>query len=334
MFLLIRGVRNILSHQFFRAEGFCQALTCLLGRKITSWFDRAMRNPVFIEAALNGPWSKSRQPLMPVSADALIAEGIDCARAGAAVIHIHVYDPDTGTQFEDVDAYRRVIEGIRQVHDVIVYPTLPLSGFGDTGQHFLPETRFAAVAALAKAGLLEWSVIDPGTTQITALDADRGEGVDFLYINSTPEIRYGLELAARYDFVPSFAIYEPGFLRLGAMLSSAIKGCPRPVYRFMFSDRFSFGFPAEEAYLRAYKTLLDGVVPNAMWMAAGLQVNLDRIVPLCLSLGGHLRTGLEDAIFYSDIGNAGLVEKMAAQVQQENYEIGTPAQLRQKLKTP
>ena len=102
----------------------------------------------------------------------------------------------------------------------------------------------------------------------------------------------------------------------------------------MFSDRFSFGFPAEEAYLRAYKTLLDGVVPNALWMAAGLQVNLDRIIPICLSMGGHLRTGLEDAIFYSDIGNAGLVEKMAARVQQENYHIGTPAQLRQKLKTP
>ena len=158
------------------------------------------------------------------------------------------------------------------------------------------------MVALAKAGLLEWSVIDPGTTQITALDGGRGEGgdggVDFLYINSTPEIRFGLELAATYDFVPSFAIYEPGFLRLGAMLSSAIKGCPRPVYRLMFSDRFSFGFPAEEAYLRAYKSLLDGVVPNALWMAAGLQVNLDRIIPLCLSMGGDRNQHLQIVYLY------------------------------------
>jgi len=296
-----------------------------------------MKDPVFIEAALNGPWSKSHQPLMPVSVDALIAEGIDCARAGAAVIHIHVYNPDTGKQFEDADSYRRVIEGIREVQDVIVYPTLPLSGFGDTGQHFLPEMRFAAVEALAKARLLEWSVIDPGTTQITELDGGRGEdpdgGVDFLYINSTPEIRYGLELAAHYNFVPSFAIYEPGFLRLGAMLSKDVRGCPEPVYRLMFSDKFSFGFPAEESYLRAYKSMLDGIVPNALWMIAGLQVNLDRVIPLCLSMGGHLRTGLEDAIFYSDIGNVRLVEKMAARVQQENYDIGTPTQLRQRLKT-
>ena len=55
-----------------------------------------MLRPVFIEAALNGPWSQRRQPLMPVTTDALIAEGIDCARSGASVIHIHVYDPDTG----------------------------------------------------------------------------------------------------------------------------------------------------------------------------------------------------------------------------------------------
>ena len=52
----------------------------------------------------------------------------------------------------------------------------------------------------------------------------------------------------------SFAIYEPGFLRLGAMLSRNIKGCPRPVYRFMFSDKFSFGFPAEEIYLKLIST--------------------------------------------------------------------------------
>ena len=112
-----------------------------------------MLRPVFIEAALNGPWSQRRQPLMPVTTDALIAEGIDCARAGASVIHIHVYDPDTGQQFENFDAYRAVIEGIREYEDVIVYPTLPLSGFGKADQTFTAEARFKTVKKLAKAGL-------------------------------------------------------------------------------------------------------------------------------------------------------------------------------------
>ena len=67
----------------------------------------------FLECALNGPWSQARQPLMPITRDALIAEGIACARAGAAVIHLHVYDPATGLQWENPQAYARVIEGIR-----------------------------------------------------------------------------------------------------------------------------------------------------------------------------------------------------------------------------
>jgi len=290
-----------------------------------------MSRPVFIEAALNGPWSQRRQPLMPVTTDALIAEGIDCARAGASVIHIHVYDPDTGQLFENFDAYRAVIEGIREYEDVIVYPTLPLSGFGKTDQTFTAEARFKTVKKLAKAGLLEWSVIDPGTTQITELDPTNSEQVQFLYINSEAEIRYGLELASRYDFVPSFAIYEPGFLRLGAMLFKNAKGCPRPIYRFMFSDKLSFGFPAEEIYLLAYIDLLKQTNPEAVWMIAGLQVNLRRIISTCLEGGGHIRTGLEDSYFYSEIGNLDLVRQTAKLILNENYEIGTTAQLRQQL---
>ena len=290
-----------------------------------------MTRPVFIEAALNGPWSQRRQPLMPVTTDALIAEGIDCARAGASVIHIHVYDPDTSQQFENFDAYRAVIEGIREYEDVIVYPTLPLSSFGETDQTFTAEARFKTVKKLAKAGLLEWSVIDPGTTQITELDPTNSEQVQFLYINSEAEIRYGLELASRYDFVPSFAIYEPGFLRLGAMLFRNAKGCPRPIYRFMFSDKLSFGFPAEEIYLLAYIDLLKQTNPEAVWMIAGLQVNLRRIISTCLEGGGHIRTGLEDSYFYSEIGNLDLVRQTAKLILNENYEIGTTAQLRQQL---
>jgi len=268
---------------------------------------------------------------MPVTTDALIAEGIDCARAGASVIHIHVYDPDTGQQFENFDAYRAVIEGIREYEDVIVYPTLPLSGFGKTDQTFTAEARFKTVKKLAKAGLLEWSVIDPGTTQITELDPTNSEQVQFLYINSEAEIKYGLELASRYNFVPSFAIYEPGFLRLGAMLFGNTKGCPQPIYRFMFSDKLSFGFPAKEVYLLAYIDLLKQTNPEAVWMIAGLQVNLRGIISTCLEAGGHIRTGLEDHYFYSETGNLDLVRQTAKIIINENYEIGTAAQIRQRL---
>ncbi len=290
-----------------------------------------MTRPIFIEAALNGPWSQKRQPLMPVTVKNLISEGIACARAGASIIHIHVYDPATGLQFEDFDTYRAVIEGIRKYENVIVYPTLPLSGFEKTGKTYTPGARFKTVKKLAQAKLLEWSVIDPGTTQINELDPKDADAVKFLYTNSEAEIRYGLKLASRYKFIPSFAIYEPGFLRLGAHLSAMTDGCPRPIYRLMFSDKFSFGFPPEETYLSAYTNLLKKTDPEALWMIAGLQVNLTEITRSCLINGGHIRTGLEDAPFHFQTGNVELVRKTAQFIIKENYEIGTATQLRQRL---
>ena len=58
----------------------------------------------YLECALNGPWSRAKQPLMPITPEELISEGIACARAGAAVIHLHVYDPATGRQWESPEA--------------------------------------------------------------------------------------------------------------------------------------------------------------------------------------------------------------------------------------
>jgi uncharacterized protein (DUF849 family) len=47
---------------------------------------------VWIEAALNGPWSRALQPGIPDTVEAIVAEGVACARAGATIIHTHAYD--------------------------------------------------------------------------------------------------------------------------------------------------------------------------------------------------------------------------------------------------
>ncbi|MEJ2027890.1 MAG: 3-keto-5-aminohexanoate cleavage protein, partial [Limibacillus sp.] len=132
--------------------------------------------PVWLEVALNGPWSRSLQPGMPITTEELIAEGVACAKLGAAVIHLHVYDPATGRQRDDFDAYRAVIEGIREEVDAIVYPTVPLRGSADAPEPMSPEARFEATRKLAEAGLIEWAVIDPGSATFASfaeIEADR-----------------------------------------------------------------------------------------------------------------------------------------------------------------
>ena len=67
---------------------------------------------VWIEAALNGAWSRARQPGIPDTIEAIIAEGIACARAGTTIIHTHASDQG-GLQTFDWQVYARIIEGIR-----------------------------------------------------------------------------------------------------------------------------------------------------------------------------------------------------------------------------
>ena len=266
-----------------------------------------MARKVWLEAALNGPWGRGRRPGIPITIDEVIADGVACAEAGAAVIHVHAYDASTGRQNDDVATYRAIISGIRARADVIVYPTIPFMGDRDTPSPLDAEKRFAAVAELGGSGCLEWAVVDPGTTHIAAF-AELAQGREgFVYLNPEDHIRHGLSLAARHRFHPGYAIYEPGFLRLGAALARAIPNVPQPVYRFMFSDAFTFGFPPRRWALEAYRALLAEEAPGAPWMIAGLGVDIMSLVPMAIAAGGHVRVGLEDAPFTEPRANVQLV---------------------------
>lgn len=285
---------------------------------------------VWIEVALNGPWSRVRQPLMPITVEDCVAQGIACARAGAAVVHVHAYDPDTGRQNDDPDTYAAIIEGIHAVEDVIVYPTLP---FVQSAEAFAPgvlETRFRAVEALGRRGLMEWGVVDPGSTHLQTFDDVAAGGIGSVYLNPGNHVRRALELATRFGYVPSYAIYEPGFMRLGAAMARDFE-CLPPIYRFMFSDMFTFGFPPEVYALDAYLTLLDACAPGAPWMAAGLGVDIRPLIPAVVARGGHVRVGLEDAPLGTDIPNIAWVESAVSVVETAGGVVARPAEIRQAL---
>ncbi|WP_372023683.1 3-keto-5-aminohexanoate cleavage protein [Tistrella mobilis] len=286
------------------------------------------RRPVWIEAALNGPWGRDRQPGIPVTEAEIIADGIAAARAGAGIIHVHAYDPETGRQNDDGATYARIIEGIRATTDALVYPTIPLAGAALTGQAAGPAARFAHIDFLASRGLIEMAVVDPGTVCFI----DRRDGpaalASFVYTNTEAEIRHGLALAATHRLVPSYAIYEPGFTRAGALLAGQTPGLATPLYRFMFSDAFAWGFPPRRYGLEAHLALLGEAAPAAPWMIAGLGVDLEDLVPHAVAAGGHVRTGLEDAPFGTETGNAGLVARMVQVVEAAGGRPATPAEIR------
>ena len=174
------------------------------------------------------------------------------------------------------------------------------------------QQRFAHVEELARRGLIEWAAVDPGSTNFALYDDLREDKPGFVYLNPEEHVRHGLKLAVRYGFHPSYAIYEPGFVRLGATLHWR-ESCPAPVYRFMFSSGYTFSFPPEDYALTAYLKLLDQVAPGAQWMVAGLQVDVLPMIPRAVAEGGHVRVGLEDASFGCELSNLQLVESGRAE---------------------
>jgi uncharacterized protein (DUF849 family) len=288
-----------------------------------------MMNPaVWLEVALNGPWGRALQPRMPITVGELVTEGIACARAGAAIVHVHAYDERTGRQRDDALTYRRIIEGIREQEDVIVYPTLPVMGGPDAPRAMTAPERFKAVEQLAVQGLLEWTVVDPGSVNFAHYDRLAAGQEGFVYLNPEGHVRYGLKLAARYGFHPSYAIYEPGFLRLGAALARVHADAPTPIYRFMFSDGFAFGFPPEEYGLEGYLKLLAAEAPGAPWMIAGLAVDIRPLIPAAIARGGHVRVGLEDAPLGTETTNVRWVEQAAAAIENAGGHVATATEVR------
>lgn len=286
---------------------------------------------VWLEVSLNGPWSRERQPLMPVAVRDIVAQGIECVAAGAAIVHVHAYDERTGRQQDEAATYAAIIEGIRAKVDAIVYPTLPFAGSVDASAALTPAQRYAHVEELCRRDLLEWSVVDPGSTQISAY-ADLPSGKEgFIYANPESHIRHGLALAQAHRYHPGFAIYEPAFLRLGAALASAFAGMPQPIYRFMFSTGFTFGFPPERYALDAYLKLLASEAPGAPWMVAGLDVDISALVPMAVERGGHVRVGLEDAPFGTTTTNRQWVDRAVSAMRAAGAEPATPAEVRAEL---
>lgn len=284
---------------------------------------------VWIEAALNGPWGRERQPGIPVAVEEIVADGIAAADAGAAIVHVHAYDPSTGRQHDTWETYARIIEGIRAKIDVIVYPTIPLAGSDYASAN--AQARFAHTAELARRGLLEWTVCDPGSCNFARFDEVGDAGSGFVYQNPMADIREGLRISREHRLHPGYAIYEPGFTRLGAALAEAAPGLPQPIYRFMFSDEFAWGFPTKPEYLDTHLRLLAECAPGAPWMVAGLGVDIRPLIGAAVERGGHVRVGLEDAPWRTELGNRAWVEEAAKAIRAAGGEPANAKEVRAAL---
>lgn len=288
---------------------------------------------VWIEAAINGPWGKARQPGIPVSTQDIIADGVASAKAGAAIVHLHVYDEATGQQKDDWQLYAAAIEGIRAQCDAIIYPTIPIAGSSyANGAMKTAQERYEHLEELAKRGLVEWAVVDPGSCNFARFEEVAKVEAGFVYQNPDDHFYEGMRICAEHNVNPSYAIYEPGFTRMGAASAKAMMRVPSPIYRFMFAEEFTFGFPPKPVHLDSHLALLREVAGGYPWIIAGLGVDIRPLIASAVEREGHVRVGLEDMPWGASQSNQKLVEEAVQIIRNAGGEPASASDVRHAMK--
>ena len=292
-----------------------------------------MNRDVFITCAVTGAGDTvSKHPGVPVTPAQIAEAAIEAAKAGAAIAHIHVRDPETGKAARDVRLYREVVERIRASDtDVIINLTAGMGGdvvFG-AGEHPLPldpagtdmvgpTERLAHVAAL----LPEICTLDCGTMNF-ALG-------DYVMTNTPSTLREMARQVQALGVRPELEVFDSGHLVfVKQLLSEGLIDAPAMIQLCM---GIAYGAPDDPLTLMA---LVNQMPPGAMFSAFSIGRNQLPYVAMAALAGGNVRVGLEDNLFLDRgvlASNGQLVERAVTILAAMGARVLTPAQTREKLK--
>jgi uncharacterized protein (DUF849 family) len=287
---------------------------------------------VFITAAVTGSGStQDRSDKVPRSPKQIAESAIDAARAGAAVVHCHVRDPDTGVPSRDVHLYREVVERIRASEvDVVVNLTAGMGGdlvFGPTEAPLplKPEgTDMVSAAervAHLEACLPEIATLDCGTMNFAE--------ADYVMTNTPGMLRDMAQRMTDLGIQIEIEAFDTGHLWFAKELVK--EGIiPDPVM-VQLCMGVPWGAPDD---LNTFMAMVNNVPSDWVHSAFAIGRHQMAYVAAAVLSGGNVRVGLEDNLWL-DKGrlatNAELVERAATIIRAMGVEIMTPAEVRSEL---
>lgn len=283
---------------------------------------------VIIEAAINGNASKKLNPHIGYSPAEIGDDAIATCRAGAAIIHFHVRDPESGKWVHDVPYYAEVYRRSRAACKALLWPTFPM---GDD-----PAKRFSHFVELSKdpATKPDLGAGDMASVNLVAYDpaTKKIHGESTVYQNSYETIRYFLTMSRELGLRPTLQIFDPSGVRAALIfLEQGILSEPLLLKFYLGGPELPFGLPPSLKSLEAYLDMLKGIRAN--WFAATLGGDNLPMVPLIVSLGGHVRVGLEDYQYAREgqLSNPQLVERAAATIRAMGHTVASPDEARKIL---
>lgn len=291
-----------------------------------------MNREVFITCAVTGSGgTQDKSPHVPRSPKQIVDSAIDAAKAGAAVVHCHVRDPETGAPSRELSLYREVTERIRDSEvDVVLNLTAGMGGdmvFGDV-ENPLPvkEAGTDMIGATERMAhisecLPEICTLDCGTMNFAE--------ADYVMTNTPGMLRAMGQMMTDLGVKPEIEAFDTGHLWFAKQLvKEGVLDGPALVQLCM---GVPWGAPDD---LNTFMAMVNNVPSDWNWSAFALGRNEMPYVAASVLAGGNVRVGLEDNLFLEKgvlATNAQLVEKSVNIIENLGARVVGPEAVRQRL---
>jgi uncharacterized protein (DUF849 family) len=297
-----------------------------------------MNQDVIITCAVTGDDTKvTKSPHCAVTPEQIAATAIEAAQAGAAIVHIHVRNPETGSFSMETKYYREVVKRIRESKvDVIVNLTCGMGGYicvGDNGLSDTPapgsdfvsqEDRMRHVIDLCNEGKYRPDIATLDCGSLNFGDGNRA------YISTPNYLRKGCQILKDLGVKAELEVFDTGNLWFVRQLVKEDL-IPSPAL-IQLCMGIPYGVPADTGHLLA---MVNTLPPDSIWTSFAISRMQMPWVAQSILLGGNVRVGLEDNLYLSRgvyASNAQLVTKARTIIEAMGARIMTPVQTREKLK--
>lgn len=285
-----------------------------------------MHPKVVITCAVTGNiTTREQHPGLPVTPEEIAEASLQAAEEGAAVVHLHVRDPETGKPSMELDYYRDVVDRIRSRN-----PSLILNVTTGPGGRFVPSVEDPSVASpgttLVKPELRveHIGVLKP---DICTLDLNTMNSGGQVVINTPRNVRIMAREIRAAGVKPELELFDSGDLHLARDLIASGELDGPGLFSFVLG--VNYGFNASPETMLYARNMLP---PGAVWTGFGVGKWSFPMVAQSWLLGGHARVGLEDNIYLSRgvlaPSNAALVSHARKLLADLGAEPARPAEAR------
>ncbi|MGH3098302.1 MAG: 3-keto-5-aminohexanoate cleavage protein [Streptosporangiales bacterium] len=288
-----------------------------------------MNPEVVLTCALTGAGDTvGRSEHVPVTPEQIAESGIEAAKAGATVVHVHVRDPETGQGSRQTRLYAEVVERIRASgQDVIINLTAGMGGDLQVRDSAPTTPGPQTDLVSAKERLAHVEEIRPEICSLDCGTLNFGDG-DMTYVSTPDMIRTGAKRIAELGVKPEMEIFDTGHLWVANQVVS--EGVVEaPLYQLCLG--IPYGAPASP---RIAQAMVDLIPSGTRWAGFGIGRWQMPMVAQMVLLGGNVRVGLEDNLYLSKgvkATNAQLVDKARSIIEMMGSRVLSPAEGREKL---